>query len=85
MKKKGIKITFGTIRNFCSFADKISICIKETSAYENYNCIIDVPEKYNEYYLYGFGVIDMEFEYPFEKCTEIMISKEPRMINSLQR
>ena len=78
-------ITFGDIRDYCSRIDKISICMKETLAYQNYSRIDEVPHDYDHLYLYGFGVIDSEFEAKnadgrtlLERCLEFMLSEKPR-------
>lgn len=75
---KNNDVLFGTIRKFCSRIDRVSICRKETLDYENYKSIKDVPESYDQYFLYGFGMIESEFDDTLKKCIEIMISKEPR-------
>lgn len=76
-------ITFGDIRNYCSRIDKVStICMKETLTYQNYHFIEDVPHDYDRYYLFGFGMIESEFEDEgkilLKRCLEFMLSKEPR-------
>lgn len=71
-------ISFGMIRKFCSHIDRISICMKETLSYENFKFIKDVPESYDKYFLYGFGMIESEFDDTLKSCLEIMLSKEPR-------
>lgn len=82
MKNEGIR--FGTIREYCSRIDRVSICMNETLQYENYPFIRDVPASYDELYLYGFGIIKSEFPdedgTQLKKCIEIMLSKEPRDI-----
>ena len=76
MEKCGI--TFGTIRKFCSHIDRISICMKETLQYENFTFIKEVPQTYDKYFLYGFGMIESEFDDDIKECIEIMLSEEPR-------
>lgn len=76
MEKRGI--TFGIIRKFCSHIDRISICMKETLQYENFRFITHVPQTYDKYFLYGFGMIKSEFDDGFKECIEIMLSEEPR-------
>lgn len=71
-------IKFGSIRKFCSTIDRVSICRKETLCYENYETIKEVPHSYDDKYLYGFGVIESEFEADIRKCMEIMVSDVPR-------
>jgi len=76
MENQGI--LFGEIRKYCSRLDRVSICMQETLSYENYEWIQDVPKEYDNKYLYGFGVIDSEFDNTFKKCMEIMLSEKPR-------
>ena len=71
-------IKFGTIRKYCSVIDRVSICRRETLKYENYESIRLVPETYDDKYLFGFGVIESEFDSTFKQCMEIMISDTPR-------
>jgi|LSQX01.2.fsa_nt_gb hypothetical protein len=49
------------LRKYISVIDRISICFRETQQYENYQFIREVPESYNDYYVYGIGMIDSEF------------------------
>lgn len=76
MEQKGI--LFGEIRKYCSVIDRVSICMKETLLYENYDCILDVPHSYDNQYLYGFGVVESEFDNTLKKCMEIMLAEQPR-------
>lgn len=75
-------ITFGDIRPYFSRIDRVSICMKETLAYQNYVFVKDVPHDYDRYYLYGFGMITSEFEdtgrMQLERCIEFMLTEEPR-------
>ncbi len=75
-------IRFGDIREYCSRIDRVSICQLENLRYENFERIGQVPERYNEMYLYGFGVIDSEFREEgvlhLKTCIEFMLSKRPR-------
>jgi hypothetical protein len=86
-------ITFGTLRKYLSIIDRLSICMKETLQYENFICRTDVPNSYDNLYVYGIGIIESKF-YKVNKftyaatgdrknltlapCIEIMLSKEPR-------
>lgn len=95
-----MEITFGDIRKFCSVVDGVSICIFETKSYDNYKSIEDVPSSYNEYYLYGVGVIDSEFfvdksgketanaflssSINFHMCLEIVLSEKPRNFDNIR-
>ena len=77
-----LKYKFGDIREYCDRICKISICMSDTLAYENFEHISLVPNIYDEYYVLGFGVIDSEFTDPVTKkmdyfpCLEFMLSKE---------
>lgn len=79
-----IPITFEQIRKFCARNNRVSICMQETLQYENYESILEVPERYNPYYLYGFGIIGGEFRdermhsWDILACMEIRLSQEPR-------
>ena len=75
-------IRFGEIREYCSCIDRVSICMKEILCYENFKYIRQVPDTYDELYLYSFGIILGEF--PSENglrplewlgCLEFMLSK----------
>lgn len=76
------EITFGDIREYCSRIDRISICMKETLTYQNYRFMNQIPHVYDRYYVYGFGMIQSEFEddgsLTFEHCIEFMLTEEPR-------
>ncbi|MBR6102209.1 MAG: hypothetical protein IKP95_07265 [Ruminococcus sp.] len=52
---------FKEFRKYISKIDRLSICMKETLRYENYQFISEVPEKFDEYYLFGIGRIQSEF------------------------
>lgn len=70
------------LRNYVSRIDRISICQKETLNYENYSCMEEVPDKYDEYYVYGIGMIESEvFEnnklVDFKPHLEIMVCDKP--------
>ena len=67
------------LRNYVSRIDRISICLKETLSYENYSCMQEVPETYDDYYVYGIGIIDSEVRengkmIDFKPHLEIMVS-----------
>ena len=55
------KLRFGDFRLFVSRIDPISICSYKTKEYENYATIGEVPDTYNELYVYGVGMIESEF------------------------
>lgn len=88
-------ITFRELRNYLSVLERLSICILETSDYNNYICLEDVPHFYDDYYVYGVGMIESEF-YKINKCEyaasgdrkdlalvnciEVMLSQEPKSV-----
>ena len=88
-------ITFGELRNYLSRIDRLSICMLETLKYDNYIFLKDVPDSYDDYYVYGIGMIDSEF-YKIDKytyaasgdrkdltlvnCIEVMLSEEPKSV-----
>ena len=83
------KITFKEIRKYISWIDRVSVCIVETGSYFNYGSIKEVPESFDEYYLYGIGVIESEFSEEdgsqeenqsqiYKACMEIVVSEKPR-------
>lgn len=57
-----MNIQFKDFRKYISQIDRVSICMRETLQYENYRYMRDVPEKYDDYYLYGVGLIESEFK-----------------------
>ena len=52
---------FRDIRPYISNIDRVSLCDKETLSYENFQFISEVPESYDDLYLYGIGRIESEF------------------------
>lgn len=54
----------------------------KTMTYQNYRFIEKVPHDYDRYYLYGFGMIESEFEDEGEtrldRCLEFVLTEEPR-------
>ena len=60
---------FKEIKRYISAIDRVSICMYETLRYENYRFIRRVPDKYDEYYVYGIGLIESEFEIEEDSVT----------------
>lgn len=88
-------ITFGELRCYISRLDRLSVCMLETMAYENFIRVKDVPDTYDQYYIYGIGMIESEFykagkckyavsgkieDLELLHCMEIMLSKEPKSV-----
>lgn len=89
-------ITFGELCCYLSQIDRLSICMLETLQYENFIWLKDVPDTYNQYYVYGIGMIESEFYKTDKKliytangkredlelagCMEIMLSEEPKSV-----
>lgn len=57
-----MNIQFKEFKKYVSIIDRVSICMKETLQYDNYRYMRDVPEKYDDYYLSGVGLIESEFK-----------------------
>lgn len=57
-----MNLEFKELRKYISSIDRISICMEETKRYENYRYIRDIPDKYDQLYVYGIGMIESEFE-----------------------
>ncbi len=80
------ELRFGELRKYCSQIDRVSVCMEDTLAYENFEYIKDVPPGCDELFVVGFGLIESEFEprYPgesgiqFKPCVEFMLSRKPR-------
>lgn len=88
-----ISIKFKELKPFVTRLERLSICMEETHRYENFIRLRDVPNTYDEYYIYGIGMIESEFyqiskyEYSAHRgdgelvllpCIEIVLSKTPR-------
>lgn len=54
-------LKFKELRNYVSKIDRLSICRKEDLSYDNYRFMKDVPASYDEYYVYGIGMVESEF------------------------
>lgn len=89
-----ISIKFKELKPFISRLEPLSICMYETNGYENFIRLQDVPDTYDDYYIYGIGMIKSEFyqvskyEYSADRnqgklailpCIEIVLSKVPRV------
>lgn len=74
--------TFGIIRDYFSDCGRISILTVETVGYENYFSIKEVPNDYDDRYLYGFGPINREFridgKLEYLSCLEIALTEGPK-------
>lgn len=88
-----ISIKFKDLKPFVTHLERISICMEKTHQYENFIRLRDVPDTYDEYYIYGIGMIKSEFyqiskyEYSAHRgdgelvilpCIEIVLSKKSR-------
>ena len=55
-------IKFKELKQYLSRIARVSVCHEADLSYENYILISDIPEgKYDEMYVYGVGMIDVEF------------------------
>lgn len=57
--ERGLK--FKELKKYISRIDRLSVCMRETMQYENYRYLRMVPDRYDELYVYGIGIIDSEF------------------------
>ena len=88
-----LSIKFKDLKPFVTRLERLSLCMQETMQYENFIRLRDVPDTYDEYYVYGIGMIESEFyrisKYEFSACSddgelvllpciEIVLSKKPR-------
>ena len=73
LARKEIKMKFKDIRPYISNIDRVSICDKDTLSYVNYQFISDVPESYDDLYLYGIGRIESEF--PANKAIDAAVKQ----------
>ncbi|MBQ8922688.1 MAG: hypothetical protein IJ060_11130 [Oscillospiraceae bacterium] len=62
MEKEWKQLKFGVFRKYISKIDCVSIYNKDTLQYENYMFIDEVPEKYDELYLFGISKIQSKFK-----------------------
>lgn len=80
-------ITFRELRNYLSLIDRLSICMLETLSYNKYICLEDVPHSYDDYYVYGIGMIESEF-YKIDKYKYVYAasgdSKDITFINCIE-
>ena len=54
-------LKFKELKKYISVLDRVSICRRETLRSENYHFISDIPDQYDELYVYGIGMINGEF------------------------
>ena len=88
-----ITIKFKELKPFITRLERLSICMYETMEYENFIRLRDVPDTYDEYFVYGIGMIESNFykisKYEFSSnrndgplvllpCIEIVLSEKPR-------
>lgn len=57
-----MNLKFKELKKYISVLDRVSFCMRETLRYENYRFLSDVPDKYDELFVYGIGMIESEFE-----------------------
>ena len=83
---------FGEIRKYLDIASYISVCMEETVEYENFECSLDVPHIYDDYYVYGIGLANEIFpnrrnpdEMSFQPCLEVILCKKPREYEEIVR
>lgn len=83
---KVLDVKFGTMRDYCSKTGKVIIYRKGMEEGENYQCIDEVPESYNDYYVFAFGPGEGTFYDEEQGCmnfyfgVEIVLTEQPRVI-----
>ena len=83
---KVLDVKFGTMRDYCSKIGKVIVYLKDKDEGENYQCIDEVPESYNDYYVFGFGPGEGTFydeeqgAMNFYFGVEIILTEQPRVI-----
>ncbi|MCR4605717.1 MAG: hypothetical protein K5639_06935 [Eubacterium sp.] len=79
---RGIK--FKEIKECISRIDRISISFEDRS-YDNYFSIMDVPEgKYEEMYVYGIGMVHVEFPKDKEDESDSIAPSKCEMLTALE-
>lgn len=77
------QIKFGELREYISRIDRISIYILQTQNESHYKFIEQVPDSYDEYYLYNIGMVKMkpvqDERYFYEHCIIITLSEKGRL------
>lgn len=71
-------------KHYLSTVDLLSICDKDTLEYRNFSCVHNVPESYDDLYIYGIGMTYSEFPQLREgqqiaPCVEIMVSAKEEL------
>lgn len=61
MENKSMELKFKDFRRYLSVIDRLSICERETLVYHNFANIREVPETWDDCYVYGVGRIESEF------------------------
>ena len=91
-----MSLKFAEVKKYLARNVRLSVCHKDKHYYD-YLMISDIPErKYDDYYVYGVGMIDVEFsrdvytepesfdfvinDMDLKPAIEIVIQKEPREI-----
>ncbi|MDY3773567.1 MAG: hypothetical protein SO023_00460 [Eubacterium sp.] len=57
-----MNLKFKELKKYISSIDRLSICIRDNLRYENYRYVREVPNKYDELFVYGIGIIESEFK-----------------------
>lgn len=83
---KILDIKFGVMRDYCSKVGKVIVYLKDKDGGESYQSIDEVPESYNDLYVFSFGPGEASFYdeemggLNFYFGTEIVLTEKPRMI-----
>lgn len=55
-------LKFGELRKYISRIDRTAVCFHETMNYETYRFASNIPDKYDDLYVVGFGISELEFD-----------------------
>ena len=71
-----VAIKFKDFKQYLSKIDRLSIVKHEITEYENYHNINEVPDIYDELYVWGVGCIKSEFDLKGEPLAELIDKKD---------
>ena len=83
---KVLDLKFSTMRDYCSKVGKVIIYRKGKEEGESYQSIDEVPESYNDDYVFGFGPGEGTFYDEEQGCmnfyfgVKIVLTEQPRVI-----
>ena len=75
-------IKFKDFKRYLSVVDRLSIVRNETTEYENYHNISEVPDIYDELYVWGVGHIESDFTLENDPYA-ILVEDEKKIGNNM--